>query len=204
MTTNTETRRILKMLLATLALAVTGAAQATVLKEEQGSNGLTQYLDGGELGAGGGNRNRIVRIQEWVCPSGSVRPVNGLVEVQGPPDVFSRHQRLEIRLESKECLVRKVVDWETGEEAYEIVAMQKKGGNGGRYITVGKTEEQGNEGIGSNGSNAAAADSAEASVSGYFNDCNKTAFNLLTDPVPSRRKKPHEYACFKDYVRHAK
>lgn len=185
--------------LAGLVILTSGAQAQTVLRQEVGANTLTLYVDGGPLqGAGAQNSNRIVRVEKWACPNGTERPVNGAVVFIGPP----RWEPKNITLGPRQCLLRSF-DPDTGAETDQIVEMMKQRSNGGYYVTAGHQGDQVDSGTSKSNTNAIAASAAAAAAAGYFNSCSGSAFNLLSDPVPSPKHNPAEYRCFKDYEAHA-
>lgn len=195
------------ILAAVLALA-TGASQAqTVLKEQATDNAVTLYLDGGPLpGPAAQNNNRIVRIQLWACPEGTIRPADGAVVFFGPsssglyrpgPPWIPRN----IVLGARDCLLRTYDDM--GQETDQIVAMVRMPDDGRYYITAGRQGDQIDSRTSTTNGSAVAATAVGAAAAGYFNPCSATAFNLLSDPVPNPRKNPAKYACFMGYKAHA-
>lgn len=203
-----KARALAAFALIAVTLAVVDTAQAqTVLKEQATDNAITLYVDDGPLpGPDTQNNNRIVRIQHWACPEGTIRPADGAVVFFGPPSSGSYRPGppwapRNIVLGARDCLLRTYDD--LGQETDQIVTMIRMPDDGSYYITAGRQGDQIDSSTSTHSTNAVAAAAVGAAAAGYYNKCSSTAFELLSAPVPNPKKNPAKYACFMGYKAHA-
>jgi hypothetical protein len=209
------------MLLVAGSVMAGAACAETVLKVDLADNRTTRYVDGGAAGGQAAqNSGRIVRIEQWQCPSGAWRPANGAVHLCVPKPLYAGYDGgysendcdyRTVRLEPRQCIPTAtgssagyVFDYPTYRHDGITVTNMLRVDNGAYFVAVGKAGDRVEPAGGNAGAAAAAAALVGAAAAGYYNACSGTAFNLLSDPVPNARRNPGEYACFQGYASHAR
>ncbi len=174
-----------------MATVATIALAQNVLKEQLADNQTTLYIDGGTLGGAGAQNNaRVVRVQKWNCPAGTIRPANGAVVFIGPPQWMPQN----IALPTRKCLLR-TFDPDSGAETDQIVDMLQTGDDGSYYVTTGNQGDRTNGESDSSGS-ATAALAAAAAGAGYFNPCTANPFAFCSGPPPNCYTDPYGCYCY--------